>query len=103
MTPKNLSKTYAPALLERFLEYVRQWTTSNSELADQGISPSTQGQQDFAKKLVNELNRLGITDTQITGYGYVCARIPATPGMEHVPAIGFSAHLDTSEEVSCPS
>lgn len=100
MTPKNLSKTYAPVLLERFLEYVRQWTTSDSELADQGISPSTQGQQDFAKKLVNELNRLGITDTQITGYGYVCARIPATPGMEHVPAIGFSAHLDTSEEVS---
>jgi tripeptide aminopeptidase len=32
--------------------------------------------------------------------GYVTATIPATPGLEDVPVIGFIAHVDTSPEMS---
>ena len=43
---------------------------------------------------------MGVADASIDQYGYVMATIPATPGKEHVPAIGFIAHVDTSPEVS---
>ena len=50
--------------------------------------------------LVRELKDMGITDAGIDEYGYVMATIPPTPGKEHVPAIGFIAHVDTSPDVS---
>ncbi len=43
---------------------------------------------------------MGITDAGIDEYGYVMATISPTPGKEHVPAIGFIAHVDTSPDVS---
>ncbi len=43
---------------------------------------------------------MGVADASIDQYGYVMATIPATPGKEQVPAIGFIAHVDTSPEVS---
>lgn len=87
-------------LLNRFLTYVKIHTTSDSAQADQGIIPSTKRQQVLAETLVQELKNFGITDISITENSYVCARIPATKGMEKVPAVGFLAHMDTTEEVS---
>ena len=95
-----LSKDFTNGLLERFLRYTRQWTTSDPDRADQGIVPSTDRQWDFAKNMMQELQDLGITDVSISEHCYVCARLPASAGMESVPAVGFLAHMDTSSEVS---
>ena len=86
-------------LLPKFLSYVKIWTTSNSDLADKGIQPSTERQFELAKLLSKELSQLGV-ENSITEHCYVYAKIPATKGFEKVPSIGFLAHLDTAGEVS---
>jgi tripeptide aminopeptidase len=48
---------------------------------------------------VEELKDMGVAEASIDQYGYVMATIPATPGKEDVPAIGFIAHVDTSPEM----
>ena len=87
-------------LLERFLRYVKTWTESNTENANNGVQPSSPMQMDFAKELENELKTIGITDIFVSEYAYVCARIPATKGYENCPSIGFLAHMDTVDEVT---
>ncbi|MCL2380967.1 MAG: peptidase T [Treponema sp.] len=81
----------------RFLRYARYWTTSDRRNPD---TPSTPGQWELAKALAKELRGLGVADITLTDHCYVIARIPASPGKEHCPVLGFLAHLDTSEEVS---
>ncbi len=87
-------------LLERFLRYVTTWTTSDLEAADKGICPSTECQRDFAYTLEKELKELGIEDVHVTEHAYVCARVPATKGFEHISSVGFLAHMDTVQGVS---
>ena len=87
-------------LLERFLRYVKTWTESNTENANNGVQPSSPMQMDFAKELENELKTIGITDIFVSEHAYVCARIPATKGYENCPSIGFLAHMDTVDEVT---
>jgi tripeptide aminopeptidase len=53
----------------------------------------------LAKLLHEELSRLGLSDVETTENCYVLARIPATRGKEHSPAIAFMAHLDTVADV----
>ena len=84
------------ALLERFVRYVKVWTTSDKTAKR---TPSTDGQWDLAKMLVHELHELGIDDVTLTEQCYVIARIPAATSRP-VETIGFLAHLDTSEETS---
>jgi tripeptide aminopeptidase len=84
-------------IVPRFLDYVRVWTTSNRQIEE---TPSSAGQWELAKALVQELRDLGISDVELTDYCYVIARIPSTAGKEGVPAVGFMAHLDTASEVS---
>ena len=62
----------------RFLKYVRIWTTSDRH---KGETPSTSGQWDLAKALVEELRSLGLSDAILTDHCYVIARLPASPGM----------------------
>ena len=38
---------------------------------------------------------IGIADAHVTEYCYVYGTIPATPGLESKPKIGFIAHMDT--------
>lgn len=87
-------------LLHRFLKYVQIESYSNSTNADNGIQPSTPSQWDFANFLKDELKNLGITDITLTEHCYLCARLPATPGFEHFPSVGFLAHMDGVEGVS---
>ncbi len=87
-------------LLNRFLRYVKTWTTSDLALADKGVCPSTECQRDFAYSLEKELKEIGISDVHVTEYAYVCARIPASKGFENIPSIGFLAHMDTVQGVS---
>jgi tripeptide aminopeptidase len=49
--------------------------------------------------LADELRVLGIADVVMDEYGYVMATVPATPGYEQAPVIGFIAHVDTSPEM----
>ncbi len=87
-------------LLERFIRYVKVWSTSDSTTADENIQPSTHRQFDLAKILASELTLNGLKDVQTTEHCYVYGYLPATKGMEHVSPIGLLAHMDTVEEVS---
>jgi tripeptide aminopeptidase len=89
--------TLGDQIVPRFLRYVRIWTTSDRRVSD---TPSTAGQWDLAKLLVQELRDLGLSDVELSDHCYVIARLPASAGNEHVPAVGFMAHLDTASDVS---
>lgn len=86
-------------LLENFLSYIKIWTTSDSQKADEGLQPSTERQFDLANHIKNQLEALKI-ESHITQKGYLCARIKATKGYENCTSVGFLAHLDTAGEVS---
>jgi tripeptide aminopeptidase len=95
-------KAFEDLTLPRFLRYVKIWTTSDRRVEE---TPSTPGQWELAKLLVEELNALGAAhgralDVELTGHCYVIARLPASAGLESKPAIGFLAHLDTAQDVS---
>ena len=78
---------------ERFLNYVKIHTTSD-ELSES--CPSTARQFDLAKLLVEEMRTLGIADARVDEKGYVYGSIPATAGLEKLPALGLIAHMDTA-------
>ena len=80
---------------ERLLRYATVYTMSDPE---SGVCPSTDRQFDLAKQLVEELKALGVADARVDGHCYVYGSIPATPGCEDRPALGFIAHMDTSPD-----
>ena len=92
-----MSHGYTSSAATRFLRYVTFDTQSDEQSESY---PSTAKQLVLLRRLVDELKEMGIADATIDQYGYVMATIPATPGKEHVPVIGFVAHVDTSPEVS---
>ncbi len=94
-----LKSPVSEPLLQRFLSYVSTWTTSDANAAENGIQPSTEQQRLFAELLQNELKSIGVADVNITEHAFVCARIPATAGLEKVPSVCFLAHMDTVDEV----
>lgn len=82
---------------ERFLNYAKV----NTESAEgTGKSPSTDCQWDLAKLLVEELKTMGMEDAKVSEFGVVTAVLPATPGCEAVPTLGFLAHMDTAPAFS---
>jgi tripeptide aminopeptidase len=91
----TLAETLAPDLLERFLHYVRVDTQSER---DRTQSPSTPGQLDLARILVEELAAIGLPDAELDANGYVVATLPATVAGTHT--IGLIAHMDTSPDAS---
>ena len=82
--------------LERFLRYVTVETRSNEQSS---TFPSTPGQLVLLRMLAGELTALGLADVVMDEYGYVMATVPASPGCERAPVIGFIAHVDTSPEM----
>lgn len=83
---------------ERLLNYVKISTASAEE---QGVTPSTPCQWDLARVLVEELTALGVSDVKLDEqWCIVTGHIPATPGHENAPAIGFLAHMDTAPAFS---
>ena len=84
------------SVLERFLRYVAVDTRSDERSA---ACPSTPGQLVLLRMLAAELRAMGVEDAEVDANGYVMATIPASPGLETVPAIGFIAHVDTSPEM----
>jgi tripeptide aminopeptidase len=83
-------------LLERFLRYVRVDTTAD-DTSD--AYPSSPGQWELGRLLVEELQAIGLDDARQDDHALVWATIPATTDRD-VPVIGLNAHLDTSPETS---
>ena len=89
-----LAEELAPGLLERFVRYARVATQSRRERAQ---SPSTPGQLDLARALVEELHGIGLRDAALDAHGYVMATLPATVDGD-APIVGLVAHVDTSPD-----
>lgn len=85
------------SVVDRFLQYVK-FDTQSDELTQ--MTPSTPGQMIFAQHLQEQLKELGLSEISLDENGYLMASLPATPGYENVPVIGFIAHLDTSPDAS---
>ena len=93
----ELARSLAPGLLDRFQRYVRIDTQS---ARDRVSSPSTPGQLELGRLLVEELLAAGLTDAAIDENGYVTATLAGSEGAEHV--IGLIAHMDTSPDAPEP-
>jgi len=84
-------------LLERFLQYVQIDTTARD-----GVDryPSSAGQLELGRLLVEQLRALGIQAEQ-NQHGIVLATIAASvPQGDDLPVVALCAHLDTSFETS---
>ena len=92
-----MTRQFTSSAQARFLRYVTFDTQSDDRSE---TYPSTAKQLTLLNRLVDELKEIGISNASIDQHGYVMATIPATPGKEQVPAIGFVAHVDTSPDVS---
>ncbi len=84
------------SITDRFLKYVSFCTTSDDSTR---MTPSTPGQMEFARFLVEELKQIGLQEVTLSDYGYVMATLPATT-QEEKPVVGFIAHMDTSPDAS---
>ncbi len=91
-----LAEEIAPDLLDRFLRYVRIDTQSKR---DRDRSPSTPGQLELSRLLVEELKGAGLEDAALDDNGYVMATLPGTVD-GHAPVVGLIAHVDTSPDAS---
>jgi tripeptide aminopeptidase len=90
-----LAEELAPDLLDRFQRYVRIDTQSRRDA--NANSPSTPGQLDLSRMLVDELKAVGIEDAELDDNGYVMATLPATVDGD-APVVGLIAHVDTSPD-----
>lgn len=88
-----LAETLAPDLLERFQRYVRVDTQSSP---DTGAEPSTPGQLELGRLLVEELREIGLDDAAMDDGGFTFATLRSDPAR---PVIGLLAHVDTTPEV----
>ncbi len=84
--------------LDRFLEYVSFDTQSDSGIDSY---PSTPGQRKLLDHLYKQLLDMGLDDVrQDEVYGCVYACLPSNCPERSIPAVGFLAHVDTSEAMS---
>jgi tripeptide aminopeptidase len=91
-----LAQQLASDLLDRFLRYVRIDTQSRR---DRTRSPSTPGQLELGRVLVEELRAAGLDSACLDENGYVVATLPGNRnhGTEEL-VIGLIAHVDTSPD-----
>lgn len=80
---------------ERFFKYISFDTKSDE---NSNTIPSTAGQLELGKYLVDELKGLGVKDVNMDKNGYIIATIPSNIDKK-VPVIGFIAHMDTSPDL----
>lgn len=81
-------------LLQRFLQYVQIDTTA---VEDSGSYPSSPGQMEIGRLLVEQMKAMGIEDAAQDEYGIV---IGTVPGNVDAPTIAFNSHVDTSPETT---
>jgi len=61
--------------------------------------PSTEKQKNLGGLLVEELQKIGVSDAHLDVHGYVYATVPAN-SVKPVPVICLCAHMDTSPDFS---
>lgn len=82
-------------MLDKFLKYVSYDTQSDDKNEN---CPSSAGQLDLGKVLVEDLKALGIDNAHMDDNGYVYASIEGT--VKDAPKIGLVAHMDTALEIT---
>lgn len=92
------SKDYTKRLLERFVKYVKIWSESDGNAADNGVFPSTERQWDMARILEEDMKALGMSEVQLTDGCYVYGRLPGNDASSE--SVLFLAHMDTVDEVT---
>lgn len=90
----QLDGVWKEKLLNRFITYIKIFSTSDAESE---TTPSTERQWDIANYLHKELQELGLEDVNIDEKGYVFGFIPSNIE-ETVPQVGFIAHYDSSPD-----
>ena len=90
----QLDGVWKEKLLNRFITYIKIFSTSDAESE---TTPSTERQWDIANYLHKELQELGLEDVSIDEKGYVFGFIPSNKE-EKVPQVGFIAHYDSSPD-----
>ena len=81
-------------LLDRFCRYVRIDTQADEKAT---TYPSSVGQLEMGRLLVEELQAMGLRDAAQDAHGIVLATVPGT---RPAPTIAWIAHVDTSPETS---
>ena len=84
-------------LLNRFINYVKIYSTSDAESE---ATPSTERQWNIANYIFEELKALGLSDVSIDDKGYIYAYVPSNLEKDDEPTVGFIAHYDTSPDFS---
>ena len=82
-------------LLERFLQYVKINTTA---VVDSGNYPSSPGQMEIGKLLVEQMKAMGIADATQDKWGIVYGTVPGN--VDGAPVVAFNSHVDTSPETT---
>ncbi|WP_353095932.1 peptidase T [Tissierella praeacuta] len=82
-------------IIERFKRYIAIDTKSDESST---TCPSTSGQLQLGKILVEELKELGLQDVKQDENGYIYATLKSNIDKK-VPTIGFISHLDTSPDL----
>ena len=85
-------------VVERLMRYARVY--SESDPNSDSPNPSAEREFDMAHLLVEELHGLGLENAFVDEHCYVYAALDATPGQEHLPAIGLIAHMDTAPDMT---
>src|SRR5262249_52624255 len=83
-------------LLDRFCRYVRIDTQADEKAT---TYPSSVGQLEMGRLLVEELQAMGLRDAAQDAHAIVLPTVPATVSRP-APAIAWIAHVDTSPETS---
>ena len=96
MFDRDQLAAWKEAALGRLLRYVAVDTTA----APDRPTPSSPGQLELGRQIADELRALGLVEVSRDRFGHVTATLPATPGHEGVPTVGYLAHLDTSPDAS---
>ena len=84
-------------LLQRFLRYVKIDSTAGPESE---TYPSSPGQLEVGRLLLDELKALGLADAQQNKHGIVMATLPGRGKGQKAPTVALCSHLDTSPETS---
>ncbi|MFM1525353.1 MULTISPECIES: peptidase T [Helcococcus] len=82
-------------IIERFKKYIAVDTKSNEENT---TCPSTPGQLELGKILVEDLKALGIKDAFQDENGYVYGTLEKNVDKD-IPTIGFISHMDTAPDL----
>ncbi len=94
---KGIQEFLLKDALERFLRYVKVWTTSDESVE---TVPTTKNQLDLGKLLIEELKELNLKNIILDEFGNVYTFLAPSKGYEKVQAIGLLAHIDTAPSVS---